>query len=224
LYEVAQEGEAVTVADHLFCGIETTGDAHVNLADTTIGAMQDHLDQSGRTGTFTGDGDACRLELERIYIVMGASPVAYYRGGVEEAPGRIEGNPELSALEPMPLVGGDPGAADWDDDGMPGLPFVITDTPLGSGVRHETQRDWQEMRGVVAPGSDDFVVDVQWDFEETIIEATNPFFGSPAAPREGFPHGALWHRFDWMPGSDGVEACRQAREVLPHEPLPREAI
>lgn len=224
LYEVAQDGDEVTVTDHLFCGIVTTGDARVGLSDDSIGAMQGYLDQSGRSGTFRREGGGCRLELERIYIVMGASPVAYYRDGVEEAPGRIDGNPELSALEPMPTMSGNPGAADWDGDGKPGIQFIITDTPLGSGARHETQRDWHEMQGVVAAGSDDFAVGVRWDFEETIVEATNPFFGSPAMPRDGLPHGALWRRFDGPRGDDGVETCRQVREAMPHEPLPREAI
>jgi len=224
LYDIEQDGDDVTVTDHLFCGIVTTGDARVGLSDDSIRAMQAHLDQSGRKGTFTEDGDDCVLDMERVYIVMGASPIAYYRAGVAEAPGRIDGEPPLSMLEPMPTKAGNPGADDWDDDGKPGLQFIITDSPLGSGVRHATQRDWHVMHGRVPAGSDAFQVDVEWDFEETILEASNPFFGSSAKTREGFPHGALWRRYDTPRADDGAETCRDVRDTMPHEPLPRDEI
>ena len=225
LYEVAQDGDDVTITDHLFCSLVTTGDARVALSDDSTRAMQQHLDQSGREGTFTADGDGCALDLERVYIVMGASPIGFFRGGVETPPGRIDGNPDMAQLEPLPTAGGSPGADDWDADGKPGIQFIITDSLLGSGIRHTTQRDWHEMRGSVPAGSDDFRVDVTWDFEESVIEASNPFFASVASVRQDSPHSALWKRADdTIRVSDDIETCHNVQAAMPHAPMPRDAL
>jgi hypothetical protein len=225
LFQIEQDGDEVILTEHLFAGIETTGDARVSMNDATLGGLQEHLDQSGRRGTFKPAGGGCELSLERVYTVMGASPIALYRNGVADPPGRIDGNPDLSALEPMPTMGGNPGADDWDSDGKPGLQFVITDSPLGSGVRHNTQRDWHEIGGMVPAGSDEFQVSVTWDFEETVIEATNPFFGVVAVVRDGAPHTAFWRRTDVsIRGATDVETARNMQAAMPHEPLPRDSI
>lgn len=225
LFEVAQDGDDVTFVDHLFAGIVTTGDARVHNPDATILALQQQLDETGRRGTFKRTAEGCELTLERVYNVMGASPIEFYRGGVAVAPGRIDGNPGLAMLEPMPTNGGNPGADDWDGDGRPGIQFVITDSPLGSGVRHETQRDWHEMRGTVEPGADEFQVPVTWDFEETVIESSNPFFGVVAVTKKGAPHTAIWKRADdSVYGTDGAETAKNVQAVLPHEAMPRDGL
>lgn len=225
LYEIEQSGDDFTVTSHLMAGIVTTGDARVSLSDATLGALQEHMDHTGRRGTFKPTADGCAFTLERTYAVMGVNPIAFYRGGVADPPGRIAGNPDAATLEPLPSQGGNPGADDWDGDGKPGIQFVITDSPLGSGVRHETQRDWQEMSGTVAASSDEFEVPVTWNFEETVVEASNPFFGVVASVREGAPHTAFWKRTDAsIRGATDVETAKNMQAAMPHEPLPRDAL
>lgn len=225
LYEIEQSGDDFTVQSHLMAGIVTTGDARVSLSDATLGALQEHMNHSGRRGTFKPAAGACAFTIERTYAVMGVTPIAFYRDGVADPPGRIDGNPDASTLEPLPSMGGNPGADDWDGDGKPGIQFVITDSPLGSGVRHETQRDWQEMSGTVAAGSDEFEVPVTWNFEETVVEASNPFFAVVAVVRDGAPHTAIWKRTDdAIRGATEVETAKKIQNAMPHEPLPRAAL
>jgi hypothetical protein len=220
----AQQGDEVTLIRGLWCGDWTTGDATVRYSDDTFAALSPLARTDGRRGRYARTDDGCELELERIYWVFGVQDPEAFLDGVQSPPGRIDDNPEFSDLPPLPTAPDDAAVADVDDDGNPGVRSLLTDTPVGSGVRHGLQRGWEEIAGPTPRGADDFRVPAHYDFQEVALQATPELFQSGARVREGAPHEVRFVRVDAdFAAADDLQTCEQVRELLPHRPTPRDA-
>jgi hypothetical protein len=223
-FEVTQQGDAFTIARGMWCGETTTGDATINFSTGTTNAIREHMEVGGRRGIYRVSGAACALELERTYTVTGVRSAATYLPGAVLPPGRIESLPELASLPPLPTKLSDPAAEDWDGDGKAGVQYIITDSPLGSGIRHAVQRAWNAAAGETPQAADDFRIPATYDFEEVALEAVPVLFASTAVPRKGAPNQMRWKRVAKdFEQSDAASTCRAVRELLPHAPLPRDA-
>jgi hypothetical protein len=221
-YEVQQEGDAFEVTRGLWCDTFTTGDANVAITTEARHAMAEHNEARGRKGTYRELGDECELEIERLYVLYSVGPYAKFAGGLDGPPGVLPDEPELSELTPLPLTTAD-GAEDWDLDGVIGMQWVISDSPLGSGVRHSVQRQWGDMGGTTAQDARDFVIDAQWDMGENILEASSPFLMTGAKVRDTAQPKARWVRTDVsILGKDDDATCGHVIDALPHEPEPRD--
>jgi len=221
--EVQQDGDAFVFTRALWCDTYTTGDANVAITSEARHAMARVNDAAGRRGTYRVNGDACQLEIERIYVLYSLGPYSKFVGGLEGPPGVLPDEPELSELTPLPLTV-EEGVEDWDEDGVPGMQWVISESPLGSGVRHSVQRQWIDMGGPTDHGSIDFVIDLQWDMQENILEANSPFLKTGAKVRNTSRHVARWLRTNVsILGKDDDATCRNVIDALPHVAEPRDA-
>lgn len=222
-YEVRQQDDAFEVTVGLWCDTRTTGDANVEITTEAKNAMARVNDAAGRRGTYRRVGEQCELEIDRLYVLYSIGPYAKFAGGLEGPPGVLPNEPELSELTALPLTPED-GVEDWDEDGVPGMQWVISDSPLGSGVRHSVQRQWGDMGGRTELGATDFVIDAQWDIQENILDANSPFLRTGATVRNTARHVARWVRTDISTvGKDDRATCRNVLEALPHAPVPRDA-
>lgn len=217
LIEIEQDGDDFTVVSDLPCGIMTTGDATINMrgpgGEFAPPMYQQKTKTDGRLGTSVDDGEQCQVTFERLYGALGTT------AGDVEPPGRIDGNPELSSFEP--LTADD--AEDWDEDGDPGITFIVTDTVAGSGTRFAIQRSWAQLSGPVPYGPGDFLMPIEWDFDDLVIGASSPLFEVEAVVRMA-PHMALYRRVDadMIIGADDEETCDTLRELMPHAVEPAE--
>jgi len=223
-FDVIQKGDDFTVKRGVWCGDTTTGDATINFSSSTTDGIREHMQLSGRRGSYRVSGDACALDLERAYSVTALLDDDTYLPGVVLPPGRIAGNPELSTLPPLPTKLDDPGAQDWDGDGKAGVQYLITDSPIGSGVRHAVQRAWNAAAGQTPQSADDFLVTATYDFEEVALAAEPALFSSVAVVRKGAPNRMRWKRVAQdFEQKDDSDTCKAVRVLLPHTPLPRDA-
>lgn len=223
-FDVVQQGDDLTLERGVWCGDTTTGDATINFSAATTDGIRKRMQLAGRRGTYRVSGDACELELERAYSVTAVVDDDTYLPGVALPPGRIAGNPELSTLPKLPTKLDDPSAEDWDGDGKAGVQYLITDSPLGSGVRHAVQRAWNAVSGKTPQNADEFLVDATYDFEEVALEAVPILFSAVAVVRKGAPNGMRWKRVaSDFAQQDDADTCKAVRALLPHTPLPRDA-
>lgn len=221
--EVQQDADAFVVTRALWCDTFTSGDANVAITSEARHAMARYNDAAGRRGTYRVNGEQCQFEIERIYVLYSLGPYSKFVGGLEGPPGVLPDEPALSELEPLPLTVED-GVEDWDEDGVPGMQWIISDSPLGSGVRHSVQRQWIDMTGPTEQGSIDFVIDLHWDIQENILDANSPFLKTGAKVRNTSRHVARWLRTDVdILGKDNDATCRNVIDALPHDPEPRDA-
>jgi len=218
LVELEQDGDEVTVVSDLPCGIITTGAAVVNMRgpdnEFAPPTYKERTKTTGRVGTSVEAGGECEVAFERLYTAIGTTvPGA-------EPPGRIDGNP---ALDMLPALIEDD-AEDWDEDGNPGVTFIITETPIGSGTRSAIQRGWSELAGTIAADADEFMIPVAWALDDLILASSSALFATEAVVRQA-DHVAQYRRVDRdaIVGDTDVDTCTTLREALPYSAEPADS-
>jgi hypothetical protein len=157
-YEIEQQADALRVTKGLQCG-----DA-VN-ARTALGGNADFhsswdlvsqkFNDNGRTGTSTSTSAGCQVQLDKWYVIKGAT-VPHYTDPKFPLPMMNE-----------PASGSTPGWEDWDQDGNPGVTGAISGAI--SGKIYMTSRTWNVLSGVVADPSHVFKLAADWKQEENVL-------------------------------------------------------
>lgn len=224
-FELAQQGDALTVVDHMDCGIEVQGTVSVVLSAATTRALSEHNRQIGRKGTVTaGANGACELSMERFWSVRGVSE-AKYVPNPRNSPLAIA---DLPAELKLPPEGTPSETEDWDSDGKPAIAWIVQTL---NGQRHTAQRDWT--RYFTAPGYEirassdfrqDLVVRAEFNNEEVVYAADSPTLRQLAQPDSTALHTlTLRHlgrtradaRAQAILRSDPLETCANVRAALP---------
>jgi hypothetical protein len=178
-YEIRHQGAEVVVTKGLHCGFEVVKKSALGASvDSSAAwpAFLAHNTSTGRRGTFIKEGAACRLRLEREYVVRGAT-IAHYANPATRLPDRAQR-----------AEGTTPGWEDWDGDGNPGISFVVS-SALASGTLYTCQRDWTEYDGTTPIGPR-FKVSIRYGAEQValgraagapqVIESTSSPSSDPA--------------------------------------------
>jgi hypothetical protein len=193
--ELRQEGEQVVVTKHFDCGIEVHGTVLVRLQPATTRALMMHNSQLGRRGTFAKQSDGtCAFEMERFWSVRGVSEDTY-------APVPRSADTAIPDLQPkLPSKSMVATTEDWDDDGKPGVTWVVTG--IVNGERYSSQRDWTRWfsaaDGYTIQASEDFVSDLvvraEFSNEEIVYAPTKAELDQISTPNASAKH-ALTLRF-----------------------------
>lgn len=194
-FELAQDGETVTVRDHFDCGIEVLGTVRVQIKPETVDVLATHNRQVGRRGTMKrGATGSCELAFDRFWSVRGADEARF-------APDdRATRDPVAVVAQQKPLPSKDDpdGAEDWDGDGELGIAWYITG--IASGERHSMQRDYtewftdSEFRITPARGwESDFVIRSNIGSEEVVFSASSPTLAGAGTPDARAKHRVTFH-------------------------------
>ncbi len=158
-FEVAHKGTAVLVVKGLHCGYEVMPITSLGAAVDSSGAWPaflQHDSETGRAGSFAKEGASCRLQLEKRYVIRGAT-IAYYS----------------DPAHPLPMPadmanGSNPGWEDWDADSNPGISLKVN-SPLASGTLYVAQRDYTMYDGTTSQMADKFKVSITYDSEQAVL-------------------------------------------------------
>ena len=206
-YELVQQGDAVTVAKGLGCGDNAEAGPPFNILVDFSGAwdaVTEKVRYDGRAGRSVKVDGGCAIEFERALIVRGATTAHYSDPAV-----------------PLPTVaqqasGDTPGWEDWDMDGKPGITGRISGTVSGEVM--VAPRDWHEMSGTVGDPSSNFILQLEWDQEQNLLAASNPFFAAEAV-RSADPslHFVEFARLaeDQAAAGDDLAVCEAIRDLAP---------
>jgi len=169
-YEIAQQGDALSVTRSLKCGADVVGGGAfavtVSYAGAQAGVMK-HVSHDGRTGTSVSAAGGCQIELAEQYTVGGAT-VPYY----------LDPSTTLPTVDDM-ATGTMPGWEDWDEDGKPGITGVLEGTIAGEV--YTAAREWSRFSGTATNVSSLVELRVQWDQEPNVMSFEgSPFLGSSA--------------------------------------------
>ncbi|HEY6557707.1 MAG TPA: hypothetical protein VI072_10555 [Polyangiaceae bacterium] len=250
IFQLSQTGSEFQVETSIFCGLRVTGSATVALTEAGERGLlwlNPHgrdvpPPRSARKGTFAAEGDGCRFAMDRHYIVRGGDPALL--------PSDFVSKPELSTLPPLPTVEDKqnppampfPGAADEDQDGVPGVLFRISGN--ASGSRSVVQRDWNEYftepGTPVAANAIEFRAQARFDNQENILAVSGcPVLGCGILLAGSRPAPSLPGRvvFRYLGKSldeprvsriiagplktdeaTDLRTCANARASLPHDP------
>jgi hypothetical protein len=206
-YEVRHEGADVVVTKGLHCGYEVVKRSALSASVDSSGAWPAFLarnSSTGRRGTFVKEGAGCHLQLQREYVVRGAT-VAYYANPAAPLPTRDQR-----------AEGATPGWEDWDGDGNPGFSLVVT-SALASGTVYTCQRDWTEYDGPTQPAPK-LKVALRYGGQQValgrsagapqVIESTSAPSSDPSQ------HYAWWHRLpDGAATGSDAEICAAVRAM-----------
>jgi hypothetical protein len=210
LLELTQEGSALSVKSHMDCGIAVQGTVTVQLSPQTTASLIPRNRQVGRKGQVTRAADGtCAVSLERFYSVRGVSETVY----APTPRSRAISLEALRAEQPLPPATMPSATEDWDDDGKPGITWVVSGILVG--VRHTTQRDWTTYftaPGYTVPANPDFPQDLTiraaFAAEEVVYEADPPSLRQLSQPNCAAPH-TLTLRFLGKTADDA-----RAKEIL----------
>lgn len=138
-FELAQQGETLTVTKGLHCGDDvvarTALAASADMHSSWPGAMT-HTPYAGLTGTSHKSAAGCDVSFQRHYSVLGAT-MPYYLDPAHPLPKLEE-----------PANGSTPGWEDWENDGEPGITIVLSGGITGR--RFMVSRNWHDVSGTVA--------------------------------------------------------------------------
>lgn len=226
LYEFSHDGEQVIAARTTNCQVRVEDDDEIVGIAVTIsddgltGVLQNSTD-TGTTGTFKKNGDACDLDMARVYFVLGADS--------SFLPENPEERPELETLTPLPTAEDPEGAEDWDGDGDLGLAFNVASWV--SGTRNSVQRAYQEFDSdsenedyTIALDATAFTVNNLTAISESIISADDGL--NAVGSLRGSDHPVTFTRLgdnrasaklpsgDALPATD-FEICKALEEEFP---------
>lgn len=169
-YELAQAGDELTVTRHFDCGIEVRGTVRVRIPPETARALMTRNVQTGRKGRVAATGDGqCSLALETHWAVRGLSEADY-------TPSPRNADLPLAAVQstqPLPLSEQPERTEDWDEDGQPGITWLVNG--IVNGERYTVQRNWTRYftapNYMIPAGSDyaDVVLRAEFDVEEVVL-------------------------------------------------------
>lgn len=184
IFKITQTGGAFQIDKHIDCGVLVTGSATVQMTDKGVQNLMyaNVMDTDTppprlpRKGTFTLSGGACVFAMDRHYNVRGVDEATFL-------PTDFLAKPDLSTLTPLPYET-DPtnptganlaGQVDQDQDGNPGIAYILSGTVTGS--RHVAQRDWVEYftdpTALVPTKALEFAVRTDFDDQENILLVNN---------------------------------------------------
>jgi hypothetical protein len=157
-YEIERKGDAFTVKKGLQCGNDTIGGGTFAITADFSGAwpaLMRRMNYAGRAATSAKVANGCKVELAKLYTVIGAT-LPYY----------------LDPATPLPsaadkAAGSTPGWEDWDGDGNPGVTGVISGTVTGKVF--VAAREWTSMSGTVPSVGSVFTLPLQWDQEPNVM-------------------------------------------------------
>lgn len=231
-YEFSQEGETLTVTDHMDCGVEVTGTVDVTLSAETTVALSEHNRQLGRQAIVQQVDNYCELDMGRFWSVRGANEEAYVSSQVGTKRNDTKSVLDLSTSTPLPDEDNLDGHEDWDQDDNAGIAWSVSGIVMGT--RHSVQRDWTEY--YTAPGyqieaggdwnQQPFRVRAEFDNEENILAAMpdNGLLNSPSRPDYDAEHYLELKRIaldrdadEASPFVDGevLGRCQAIRQALP---------
>lgn len=168
-YELEQSGTAVTVRKGLMCGTDARGLGDFAVTADFSGsrdATMRKLSFAGKRGTAKKTAVGCRVEFEKLYIVMGAS-IPHYLNPANALPTAADA-----------ASGTTPGWEDWDEDGRPGVTGVITG--VVSGKVFAAPRNWLLIAGEVPSVAKSFRMPLDWNAEPNVMA----FDGTPLLATE----------------------------------------
>lgn len=227
-FELAQDGEDVTVLSQMDCDIRVEGSVTVTITEATRRSLMAHNSQKGRKATMRRQDDThCALAFERYWSVRGADEARF----VPTPRSSKESVAEVRARLPLPTAQARTGAEDWDDDGQPGIAWQING--IASGTRNTVQRDYTEWftdeMFTVTPALDfdaPLVLRSSFDNDENVINATSGLVGSLAVADQRAAHRVTWSflgrtasdpRARAVLDDDPLVTCDNIVEALPHE-------
>lgn len=147
--DVEQRGERLQLTTE-FCDIEMENTAP-GVQPHLSQAFIDSLEPNTRPARIVANGDSWTVQIPKMWDVHGV---------------RLD-DPENDDL---PEDGDDPRVFDQDGDGNPGFTLVLEGT-LG-GKMYLAQRIWDQMEGQLSDGNDQIEGPVQWDSEQSVLEAS----------------------------------------------------
>jgi hypothetical protein len=207
-YEIEQQADALHVTKGLQCG-----DA-VN-ARTALGGNADFhsswdlvsqkFKDDGRTGTSTSTSAGCQVQLDKWYVVKGAT-VPHYSDPKFPLPTMDE-----------PASGTTPGWEDWDQDGKPGVTGAISGAI--SGKIYMTSRTWNVLSGAVADPSHVFKLSADWKQEENVLgyDGSSLLTSQAVRAADATLHFAQLVRLGptQASGGDDLAICAAIRQLAP---------
>jgi hypothetical protein len=169
-YEIAQQGDAFSVARSLKCGSDVIGGGAFAITVSYAGAQAGvikHVTHDGRTGTSVSAAGGCQITFAEQYTVAGAT-VPYY----------LDPSTTLPTVDDM-ATDTMPGWEDWDEDGKPGITGVLEGTITGE--IYTAAREWASYSGTAAGVSSVFKLAMGWEQEPNVMSFEgSPFLGSSA--------------------------------------------
>jgi len=206
-YEIEQSGDAFTVKKGMQCGNDTiAGGAFAIMGNFSAAwpALMRKVVYAGRAGTSVKAASGCKIELAKMYTVLGAT-VPHY----------------LDPSVPLPTAeekatDAKPGWEDWDGDGNPGVTGVLSGTV--SGKIFVATREWTLLTGTVPDVSSGFTLSMQWDQEPNVMAFDgSPFLGAEAVrAADATLHYAQFARLtlDQASGDDAA-ICKNVIQLAP---------
>ncbi|HKP62850.1 MAG TPA: hypothetical protein VJV78_39215 [Polyangiales bacterium] len=206
-YDIVQQGASFSVRKGLICGTDAIGGGafavNVDFSSARAAIMR-KLSGTGRTGRSSESGTGCKIEVDKFYLVLGAT-LPYY----------------LDPSRALPSVddkadGNTPGWEDWDQDGNPGITGVVSG--ILSGKVFTAPRSWMWMTGEARDVRASFRLPLQWDAEPNVMAVDgSPLLASDAV-RAADPklHFAEFARLqpDQATGDDDT-ICSGIRQLAP---------
>ena len=206
-YEIAQSGDAFTVEKSLFCGTGTVGGGAFAITVDFSGAAEGlrmHVNNDGRKGKSVAAAEGCSIELEKVYLVYGATLPHY-----------LDPSTTLPTAE-EPAAGGKPGWEDWDGDGNPGITGVCSGTVTGKIFT--APREWSSVSGTVSDISSVFKLAFNYDQEPNVMSFDgSPFLGSSAVrAADASLHFVQFARLtDGQATGDDAAICKSINQLAP---------
>lgn len=227
-FELAQDGEDVTVVSQMDCDIRVEGSVSVTINEATRRSLMAHNSQRGRRATMRRQDDThCALAFERFWSVRGADEARFApmpRSSKETVA-------EVRTRLPLPTAQARSGAEDWEEDGQLGIAWQING--IASGTRNTVQRDYTEWftdeTHTVKPARDfkvPLVLRSAFDNDENVINATSGLVGSLAVADQRAEHRVAWSflgrsasdaRARAVLDDDPLVTCNHIVDALPHE-------
>lgn len=224
-FTIEDRGAEIEIVEALNCGIRVEGSVSVTLTAATTRALMERNSQVGRSGLFYLDGDSCRFEFERWFMIRGATP--------DRAPADFSaygGDDALDLLQedlPMPTAEDLEYSEDIEGDGEPGVAYQVSG--IVSGTRNVAQRDWNEVQSsadfpVTPDDLDEFVAEFTYDSTEELLgitgcEAACGLLESGANPSRSQASYVRFVRVNPgdVVGEDDLETCFNVQDLIPWE-------
>lgn len=169
-YQIEQQGDAFSVKRSLHCGTETVGGGSFAITVDFSGAqpgLMKNVSHNGRKGTSVKGASGCTINLDKQYMVFGATLPHY-----------LDPSTTLPSAEEQ-AMDGKPGWEDWDGDGNPGITGVCSGTVTGKIFT--APREWGVLSGSVPDVSSLFKLSMSWDTEPNVMSFDgSPFLGASA--------------------------------------------
>ncbi len=201
-FEITQSGENITVTKGLHCGYEVTKvtslGANVSCQAAWPGILK-NCTSTGRKGHYKLVGDSCQFDLEKQYVVRGATESAY-----------------LDPSVPLPsnqAMGTTPGWEDWDMDAKQGITMNVSGGVTGK--IYVVQRDWNEYVGTTLKSATKFMLPVKWNGEQKILGSTSSLLETASQPdSDASQHFVWWHKLtpEQASGTD-ADICAAVRTL-----------